>query len=157
MGLYYIITQRMRRGGIVEFNSHKGVKAGNLGEIKGLLPQLVKTPKVITLRDIRKILSDSNVYLLTIKDGVKIVGIAALLFHAAPTGFHAHIEDVVIDEAYRGRGLGEKLIQKLMAIAKTKQARYIELTSRPSRVAANHLYQKLGFEKKETNVYKIRL
>ena len=74
-----------------------------------------------------------------------------------PSGLRTWIEDVVVDDGARGLGLGTALCHAAIAKAKTLGATSVNLTSRPSRVAANRLYQKLGFELRETNVYRCRL
>jgi ribosomal protein S18 acetylase RimI-like enzyme len=74
-----------------------------------------------------------------------------------PTGIKAWIEDVVIDESQRGKGYGRELMLYAIKFAESIGAEAIELTSRPSRISANHLYQKLGFVIRETNLYKFYL
>lgn len=86
-----------------------------------------------------------------------IVGTLTLVCFRIPTGLRAWIEDVVVDEAGRGRGVGEALTMAAIDRARAVGARSIDLTSRPSRQAANRLYQRLGFEARETNVYRYAL
>ena len=74
-----------------------------------------------------------------------------------PTGTRAWIEDVVVDEAARGSGMGAALNQAALDHARLRGAKTVDLTSRPSREAANRLYQRLGFEPRETNVYRLTL
>ena len=74
-----------------------------------------------------------------------------------PTGTRAWIEDVVVDEAARGSGVGAALNQAALDHARARGAKTVDLTSRPSREAANRLYQRLGFEPRETNVYRYEL
>ena len=74
-----------------------------------------------------------------------------------PTGVRAWIEDVVVDEAARGRGVGEALTLAALERARSAGARTVDLTSRPSREAANRLYQRIGFTERETNVYRYQL
>ena len=76
---------------------------------------------------------------------------------ASPPALRAWIEDVVVDEAARGQGVGEALNRAALERAATAGARTVDLTSRPSREAANRLYQRLGFEPRETNVYRYDL
>jgi ribosomal protein S18 acetylase RimI-like enzyme len=83
-----------------------------------------------------------------------IVGSLTLVTFRIPTGMRAWIEDVVVDEAARGRGVGEALNRFAIDHAAARGARTVDLTSRPSREAANRLYQRLGFEQRETNVYR---
>jgi ribosomal protein S18 acetylase RimI-like enzyme len=74
-----------------------------------------------------------------------------------PTGVRAWIEDVVVDENQRGRGVGEALTQAALELASARGARTVDLTSRPSRDIANRLYKRMGFELRETNVYRRKL
>jgi ribosomal protein S18 acetylase RimI-like enzyme len=71
-----------------------------------------------------------------------------------PTGLRAWVEDVAVDVAARGKGVGERLSREALRLAAARGARTVELTSRPSREAANRLYQRIGFERRETNVYR---
>jgi ribosomal protein S18 acetylase RimI-like enzyme len=86
-----------------------------------------------------------------------IVGTLTLVVFRIPTAIRAWIEDVVVDESARGRGVGEALTVAALDRAKAAGARTIELTSRPSREAANRLYQRLGFNGRDTNVYRYDL
>jgi ribosomal protein S18 acetylase RimI-like enzyme len=97
--------------------------------------------------------SDSSHILLAKVDGV-IVGSLTLVIFRIPTGIRAWIEDVVVDADARGKGVGEALNKFALAEAKRQGATTVDLTSRPSREAANRLYQRLGFNARETNVYR---
>jgi ribosomal protein S18 acetylase RimI-like enzyme len=83
-----------------------------------------------------------------------IIGIAALILYRVPTGLRAYIEDVVVDEQARGRRIGEALTRACLERAEEAGASQVMLTSNPNRVAANHLYQRMGFELRNTNVYR---
>jgi ribosomal protein S18 acetylase RimI-like enzyme len=83
-----------------------------------------------------------------------IVGMLTLVLFPIPTGVRAWIEDVVVDERARGRGMAAALTREALAMAFASGARTVDLTSRPGREAANRLYAKLGFERRETNVYR---
>lgn len=110
-----------------------------------------------TLEELRDVTSNRNVITMVARDGERIVGMGFLypIIHVGRrTG---HIEDVVVDSAYRGKGLGEKIMQALIDTARKRNLTALYLTSRPARVAANKLYQKLGFVGKKTNVYKLTL
>jgi ribosomal protein S18 acetylase RimI-like enzyme len=89
-------------------------------------------------------------------DGV-IVGSLTLVLYRIPTGLKAWIEDVVVDEAARGLGVGEALNLAALEEARRHGAKYVSLSSRPSRDAANRLYQRLGFAERNTNVYRYLL
>ena len=86
-----------------------------------------------------------------------IVGSLTLAMFRIPTGLRAWIEDVVVDGGQRGQGIGEALTREALRIAQAAGATTVDLTSRPSREAANRLYQRIGFEKRETNVYRYNL
>ena len=87
-----------------------------------------------------------------------IAGCATLCVYDSPTGQKASLEDVVVSSKNRGQGLGELLVQHVIEYARRELGNVdIHLTSRPHRVAANKLYQKLGFEKRETNAYEMRV
>ncbi len=88
-------------------------------------------------------------------DGV-IVGAGTLAWVYAPSGLHARIEDLVVDESVRRQGIGEALTRFLLDQAEEAGAKYVALTSNPQREAANKLYQKMGFKKWETNLYLYR-
>lgn len=89
--------------------------------------------------------------------GRPIVGMLTLVTFRLPTGVRAWIEDVVVDSGSRGRGVGEALTQAALEIAADRGAQTVDLTSRPSREAANRLYHRMGFEPRETNVYRFPL
>ena len=77
-----------------------------------------------------------------------------LVIFRIPTGVRGIIEDVVVDETHRGQGIAGALVREALARAQASGAKTVDLTSRPSRVAANRLYQKLGFQQRESNVYR---
>ncbi|MEY4373004.1 MAG: hypothetical protein RL219_1773, partial [Actinomycetota bacterium] len=87
----------------------------------------------------------------------RIVGTLTLVVFRIPTGVRAWIEDVVVDNAARGHGVGELLNVRALEVARSKGAKTVDLTSRPSREAANRLYQRIGFQPRETNVYRFSL
>ena len=87
-------------------------------------------------------------------DAGRIVGTLTLVVFRIPTGLRAWIEDVVVDESARGQGTGEALTREALRIAADLGARTVDLTSRPTREAANRLYRRLGFELRDTNVWR---
>jgi ribosomal protein S18 acetylase RimI-like enzyme len=122
-----------------------------------LVPQLSQSAVVPTPDRIREIVESPASTVLLARDGrdkERIVGMLTLVVFRIPTGIRAWIEDVVVDEAVRGRGVGEALSQEAVRRAVASGARTIELTSRPSREAANRLYQRLGFVRRDSNVYR---
>ncbi len=86
-------------------------------------------------------------------DNGSIIGAANVAVYRVPTGIRAIVEDVIVDESARGQGIGEALVQRCLEIAREKGAGGVSLTSNPKREAANKLYQKMGFKKRETNAY----
>jgi len=128
-----------------------------LKQVNDLLRQLSKKARVHTSASLKSVLADPKLELWVLRNGSHIVGMGALLFISIPTAFYACIEDVVVDAGYRGRGLGKKLMRHLIVRAKKRKARFVGLTSNPSRIAANKLYKKLGFKLRKTNSYRMEL
>ena len=122
-----------------------------------LLPQLAPDSALLTREYFKRILKSKNTHLFIAESDNKIAGILTIATYDIPTGTKVWIEDVVVDESLRGKGIGKALMLFSINYAKSLGAKSIELTSRPSRVAANQLYQKMGFVIRETNVYKYAL
>ena len=125
-----------------------------VGAMAQLVPQLSSSgspPDTEALEAI--VASDSVVLLVAVSEGV-IVGSLSLVLFRIPTGLRAWIEDVVVDEAARGGGVGEALNRVAIERAQAAGALTVDLTSRPSRETANRLYRRLGFVERETNVYR---
>lgn len=123
-----------------------------------LVPQLTNNNPPPTLDELAALLRDASSTLLVARaDGGAIVGALSLTVYRVPTGIRSIIEDVIVDVSARGQGIGEALMVRAIEIARQKGARNIALTSNPMRVAANKLYLKMGFEKRETNAYQIKL
>jgi len=127
-----------------------------------LIPQLSNSnspPDIDALEAI--VSSDASVLLLAVDPMATgeeaILGSMTLVVFRIPTGLRAWIEDVVVDEAARGRGVGEMLNRAAIERARGEGATTVDLTSRPSREAANRLYQRLGFRERSTNVYRLSL
>ena len=99
--------------------------------------------------------ADSRLFLLLVEGRVE--GMLTVGSYASPTGTKAWIEDVVVDASLRGSGLGRRLVQHAIGFCKEEGISTVYLTSNPKRVAANALYQAVGFERKETNMYKMNL
>ncbi|WP_124054024.1 GNAT family N-acetyltransferase [Arcanobacterium ihumii] len=128
-----------------------------------LIPQLSRSSTPMNIDQLEQFLSQDNIYLLAYRsddanDDVTrpILGMLTLVTFEIPTGWRAWIEDVVVDEAARGQGAGQKLVEAAIDLAKKKGVKSIDLTSRPTREAANRLYQRAGFELRETNVYRFK-
>ncbi|MEI7592484.1 MAG: GNAT family N-acetyltransferase [Actinomycetes bacterium] len=125
-----------------------------------LVPQLSRSNPPPTAADLDAIASSDASTLLVARDpdrGGEIVGTLTLVIFRIPTGIRAWIEDVVVDESARGRGVGEALNREAIQRAQEAGARTVDLTSRPNREAANRLYRRLGFGARETNVYRYKL
>ena len=111
----------------------------------------------LTQTDLMLVLKDSNCHLYVILESEHIVGCATLCVFHSPTGTKASIEDVVVSSAYRGQHLGKQLMKYVLEQAKAFAPIELHLTSNPMRVAANKLYQSIGFQKKETNCYQMTI
>ncbi|HEU4949087.1 MAG TPA: GNAT family N-acetyltransferase [Kribbella sp.] len=120
-----------------------------------LLPQLSRSAKPLDAEALSKLVAwDGNRLLVGRVDG-DIVGALTLVMFPIPTGMRAWIEDVVVDESARGRGVGAALTQEAVRLARADGARTVDLTSRPSREAANRLYERLGFQVRDSRVYRL--
>lgn len=108
---------------------------------------------VFTRESLERMLADPNSHLYVIREEVRIVACASLCIYHQPFSTDATIESVVVSSKMRGKGLGRKLMEHLIEEAAIMNVDCIHLTSNPKRVTANALYQKMGFEKKETNCY----
>ncbi len=127
-----------------------------------LLPQLSRSAGQLDPTTLRRVVASTANTVLVARVGGDIVGgdiVGTLTLVTVPllTGVRAHIEDVVVDEAVRGHGVGAALTSAAIELARGRGARSVELTSRPSRSAANRLYQRLGFQCRDTNVYRYPL
>jgi ribosomal protein S18 acetylase RimI-like enzyme len=144
-------------GGEIEVAAASGVDDELIAAFNRLIPQLSRSAVVPTPQMIREIVeAQANTVLIArdARDNRRIVGLLTLVVFRIPTGVRAWIEDVVVDEAVRGRGVGEALSQEAVRRAVGSGARTVELTSRPEREAANRLYQRLGFVRRDSNVYR---
>ena len=139
----------------------KKINADDTKNINKLLRQLSSMPKNITEDELRHICGQECMNLMVARDESRssepIIGMASVIFYNITTGSKAIIEDVVVDASYRNRGIGKTLVKKLIEIAKNKNIAYIDLTSNPTRIAANNLYRRLGFIQRTTNVYRLEL
>jgi ribosomal protein S18 acetylase RimI-like enzyme len=122
-----------------------------------LLPQLNPTLSIPNRKQLRSLISDEASTLLVARDGKAIVGTATVVLYTTVPNIKARIEDVVVDEAARGKGVGEALVNECISIARRRGASVVELQSAPWREAANQMYPRLGFELRTTNVYRLNL
>ncbi|MCJ7676721.1 MAG: GNAT family N-acetyltransferase [Anaerolineales bacterium] len=123
-----------------------------------LVPQLSPGRTPPGQAELQAILDDERTYLLVARtpDGT-IAGAIALVFYRVPTGLRARIEDLIVSRSHRRLGLGKALMQRTIHLAREQQAHVLDLTSNPSRGEANRLYLTLGFQRWETNVYRMIL
>ena len=122
-----------------------------------LIPQLSSSSLPLTLSELEEIVDGNSTVLFAARHNGDIVGLLTLAVFRIPTGVRAWIEDVVVDELARGSGVGEALSRAALAEAARRAAKTVELTSRPSREAANRLYQRIGFVRRDTNIYRYEL
>jgi ribosomal protein S18 acetylase RimI-like enzyme len=122
-----------------------------------LVPQLSKSSPPPNERELAAIVTSRASVLLVARDEGRIVGSLTLVLFRIPTGVRAWIEDVVVDDSARGKGVGGALNDAAIDHARRASAKTVDLTSRPSREAANRLYKKLGFVQRDTNVYRFTL
>jgi ribosomal protein S18 acetylase RimI-like enzyme len=121
-----------------------------------LLPQLSTSAKPLDAAAIRMMVSSPSVTVLLARDQGEIIGSLSLVVFRIPTAVRAWIEDVVVDGAAGRKGTGTALVQEAVRRAKAAGARTVDLTTRPSRVAAGNLYEKAGFEQRNTRVYRYK-
>jgi ribosomal protein S18 acetylase RimI-like enzyme len=119
-----------------------------------LTPQLSSSSPPPGRQELTEMIEAPGTTVFVARDHTKIIGTLTLVVFRIPTAVRAWIEDVVVDAQARGSGAGAALTEAALAKAAEAGARTVELTSRPSREAANRLYQRLGFEARETNVYR---
>jgi len=119
-----------------------------------LIPQLSRSSPPPGEAELTEMLASPGTTVFVARLGTSVVGTLTLVVFRIPTALRAWIEDVVVDDSARGHGAGEALTRAALDRAATLGAKTVELTSRPSREAANRLYQRLGFERRETNIYR---
>jgi GNAT superfamily N-acetyltransferase len=123
-----------------------------------LLPQLSASAKEIEAYDLESIVASPATMLLMARDeNDEYVGTLTLVLFRSPSGARGWIEDVIVDENSRGNGVGEALVDEAIRQAQKANARTLDLTSNPTREAANRLYVRCGFEERTTNVYRFSL
>ncbi len=119
-----------------------------------LIPQLSSSAKPMTNAELAEIVNSKSTSMFVARVDNQIVGLLTLAIFRIPTAVRAWIEDVVVDSSARGLGVGEALNMAAIAEATRRGAKTVDLTSRPSREAANKLYKRLGFVERDTNVYR---
>lgn len=119
-----------------------------------LVPQLSTSAPPLTRAALDGVVSSPASTLLVARRRDTVVGSLTLAVFPVPTGLRAWVEDVVVDGTARGEGVGARLMTYALELAAAQGCRSVDLTSRPSRESANRLYRRLGFESRETNVYR---
>ncbi len=142
---------------VFEIETITAITPSTAGSIAQLVGQLSASAKAPTQDELETIVNAPGTVLLAGRQSGNLVGMLTLVTFAIPTGVRAIIEDVVVDEQYRGQGVAQALTREALVLAEAAGARTVDLTSRPSREAANRLYQKLGFQKRDSNVYRYTL
>jgi ribosomal protein S18 acetylase RimI-like enzyme len=128
-----------------------------LRAVNELIPQLSQSASVMNEIQLRQLVESEATKLFFAQDKEVVLGMLSLVIFPIPTGTKAWVEDVVVSQTARGKGVGVALMNHALAVAKDAGAKSVDLTSRPSREVANKLYQKLGFTARETNVYRLKL
>jgi ribosomal protein S18 acetylase RimI-like enzyme len=139
---------------MVTIEEVKKVDAELVAAFARLIPQLSSSNPPPTEKELAAIVTSRSTVLFVARDEGEIVGSLSLVLFRIPTGLRAWIEDVVVDGAARGKGVGELLNRAAIDHADKAGAKTVDLTSRPSREAANRLYQRLGFQLRNSNVYR---
>ena len=137
---------------IIEINTYS---AEYHEAMQRFLNQLTTHPMTLTETMFRQLIDSENSHLFFLMKEGQIAGMLTVGFYYSPTGGKAWIEDVVVDEAFRGQGLSKLLVSHAIQFVESKQIPLLMLTSNPTRIAANKLYQAMGFGRKETNVYRM--
>lgn len=153
-------TEGLRLGGVaVSVSDAHEVDLDLVSAFARLIPQLSKSSPPPDADQLAAVIAHPGATLFVARDDAAgtIVGTLTLVVFPIPTGVRAWIEDVVVDESARGSGAGKALTNAALAKAEEAGAKTVELTSRPSREAANAMYQRLGFEVRETNVWRFDL
>src|SRR3989344_7756611 len=123
-----------------------------LSDINDLLRQLVYDPttyNAVSAGALRDIIDNKGTVVVIARNEELIIGIGILFIVHKFRGRYAYIEDMIVDEAYRGQGIGKQILDELIEAARRESVETIELSTRPSRIPANNLYKKAGFEAKD--------
>ena len=130
------------------------IKQKDVDMVNVLMRQLDPTIRVIDFKEIKSVMKTGIV--ITLRNRGVIIGMGMLVPIRKLAFFCANIEDVVVEEKYRGRGLGKKITKILLKKSKALGVKFVNLTSRPQRKIANHLYLSIGFKRRKTNVYELK-
>lgn len=139
---------------MIEVAAVTSVDTSLVAAMNALVPQLSSSATPLEMSDLEAIVASPATTLFVARADGDVVGTLTLAVFTIPTGVRAWIEDVVVDDGARGAGAGEALTRAALKEAQRRGARSVDLTSRPSREAANALYRRVGFVQRETNVYR---
>ncbi len=128
-----------------------------LAALNDLLAQLSSSPRHLTREHLLDFINADATHLLMAEEDGQYLGCLTLVVFRVPSGTRARVEDLVVQDNSRGHGIGKALVGRAIQLAQARGAEAIELTSHPSREAANRFYDKLGFEIRETNVYRCQI
>ena len=128
-----------------------------LEALRRLIPQLSQSAPTVEGYDLESIVAAPDTTLFVARSDAGIVGTLTLVLFRSPSGVRGWIEDVVVDVATRGQGVGEALVDAAIALARKASSRTVDLTSNPKREGANRLYVRCGFVQRDTNVYRFSL
>jgi ribosomal protein S18 acetylase RimI-like enzyme len=142
---------------VISVEAAESVDDGLVAAVAALIPQLSRSSPAPSKEALSRIVADPGATLFVARDEERVVGMLTLITFEIPTAVRAWIEDVVVDEAGRGQGVGAALVQAALERSAERGARTVDLTSRPDREAANRLYVRMGFEARKTNVYRHNL
>lgn len=129
----------------------------NVNELEALARALHEDERKSSAKEIEGLIASPSAVLIVAKDDDCIVGMGTLYLNQKIGKLSSYIEDVIVDGAYRGKGIGGKIVEALIDEARARHAGSITLTSRAERAAAHGLYEKLGFKKRDTNVFRLAL
>lgn len=144
-------------GNVVSVFDLKEASENCVNSINSLLKQLSSSQFCFTINDLQEIVDSPSVHLFMAECSGVMAGMLTLAQYPAPTGRKWWIEDVVVDEAFRGNSIGRMLVDHAIGFVRKSGGGTLMLTSRSSRIAANALYRSCGFEQKETNVYRMKI
>ncbi|HEY6473194.1 MAG TPA: GNAT family N-acetyltransferase [Acidimicrobiales bacterium] len=142
---------------VISVEAAESVDDDLVAAVAALIPQLSRSSPPPSKEVLSRIVADPGATLFVARDEQRVVGMLTLITFEIPTAVRAWIEDVVVDESGRGQGVGAALVQAALERSVERGARTVDLTSRPSREAANRLYVRMGFEARDTNVYRRNL
>jgi len=142
---------------MIVIETHHSASPELLAATNHLIPQLSSSFAGLTMEQLEAVLVHESVTLFVARADSSIVGLLTLAMFPLATGLRAWIEDVVVDTSARGQGAGDALVNAALATARDAGARTVDLTSRSDREAAHRLYERMGFVRRETNVYRFSL